>query len=145
MIPTGEWMMGLVLVGLAAYGGAVVAGDVQVVAAEFVADGAAWRVDVTLRHADSGWEHYADAWRIVTPQGRVLGTRTLWHPHVEEQPFTRSLLGVVIPPGLQLVYVEGHDNAHGWSDSRIEVDLSRPAGPGYAVRRRGMAHGAVSP
>ena len=135
MRPLGNWTLGLALVGLAAYGGAAVAGDVQVVAAEFVADGAAWRVQVTLRHPDTGWEHYADAWRIVTPQGQVLATRKLLHPHVDEQPFTRGLSGVAIPPGLQQVYVEGHDNVHGWSDTPLEVDLSRASGPGYTVRR----------
>ena len=66
------------------------AGDVEVVSAELVAQGAAWQVNVTLRHADTGWDHYADAWRLVSPGGDMLGTRTLLHPHVDEQPFVRS-------------------------------------------------------
>ena len=111
------------------------AGDVEVVSAELVAQGAAWQVNVTLRHADTGWDHYADAWRLVSPGGDVLGTRTLLHPHVDEQPFTRSLSGVVIPPEVRRIYVEGHDTVHGWADQRLEVDLSQSAGPGYTVRR----------
>jgi hypothetical protein len=51
-----------------------------------------------LRHGDTGWDDYADGWRIETPAGEVLGTRVLHHPHVEEQPFTRSLGGVEIGP-----------------------------------------------
>jgi hypothetical protein len=70
------------------------AGEADVVAATLtpVGDGA-WRVEVTVQHADSGWDHYADAWEVVAPDGAVLGTRTLLHPHVDEQPFTRSLSG----------------------------------------------------
>jgi hypothetical protein len=117
------------------YGGMSMAGDVEVVAAEFAAQGPAWRVNVTLRHPDSGWDHYADAWRITSAAGEVLGTRKLLHPHVDEQPFTRSLSGVVIPPEVQQVYVEGHDNVHGWAAQRLEVDLSQASGPGYTVRR----------
>jgi len=48
------------------------------------------RFDVTLSHADTGWEDYADGWRVELEDGTVLGTRVLGHPHVNEQPFTRS-------------------------------------------------------
>ena len=47
-------------------------------------------IDVTLRHADTGWDHYANRWEVIGPDGRVLATRVLYHPHVNEQPFTRS-------------------------------------------------------
>ena len=43
---------------------------------------------VTVQHADTGWDHYADAWEVLAPDGTVLGTRTLLHPHTDEQPFT---------------------------------------------------------
>ncbi len=34
-----------------------------------------WRFDVTVRHADAGWEHYADRWEVVNPaDGTILGT-----------------------------------------------------------------------
>jgi len=37
-----------------------------------------WRFDVTLRHNDEGWDHYADAWQVVLPEdGEVLGERVL--------------------------------------------------------------------
>jgi hypothetical protein len=49
-----------------------------------------YRFDVTLRLADEGWDHYANKWDVVDPSGRVLGERILHHPHVNEQPFTRS-------------------------------------------------------
>lgn len=93
-----------------------------------------WQVDVTLRHDDTGWEHYADAWRVVDADGTVLGTRTLYHPHVDEQPFTRGL-PLAIPAGRRKVFVEAHDKVHGWSSMRLEVDLERSAGERYEVSR----------
>ncbi|MEO1105264.1 MAG: hypothetical protein AAFW98_16285, partial [Pseudomonadota bacterium] len=72
-----------------------------------------FRFDVTVAHADTGWEHYADAFVVTTLDGEALGTRTLFHPHVEEQPFTRSLSGVAIPEGMTEVLVHAHDNVDG--------------------------------
>ncbi|MEM6621063.1 MAG: hypothetical protein AAF674_02460 [Pseudomonadota bacterium] len=105
--------------------GSAFAGDVEVLAATAQANGNSWRFEVTVRHADTGWEHYADAWRIVGPDGTVYGTRTLHHPHVEEQPFTRSLAGVVIPPGVSTVMVQARDSVHGWGAATFSVDLPR--------------------
>lgn len=58
-----------------------------------------YRFDVTIRHPDTGWDHYADGWRVLDMDGNELGMRVLFHPHVDEQPFTRSLDGVKIPAG----------------------------------------------
>jgi hypothetical protein len=52
---------------------------------------------VTVAHNDTGWKHYANKWDIIDKEGTLLGTRVLHHPHVEEQPFSRSLSGVKIP------------------------------------------------
>ena len=46
---------------------------------------------VTVASPDTGWDKYADEWRIESEAGEVLGVRELTHPHVDEQPFTRSL------------------------------------------------------
>ncbi|MSU89484.1 hypothetical protein GE300_07630 [Rhodobacteraceae bacterium 2CG4] len=75
------------------------------------ADG--WRFDVTVRHADTGWDHYADGWRVLGPDGAELGYRELLHPHEQEQPFTRSLSGVAIPEGVTEVILRAEDNVHG--------------------------------
>ena len=77
------------------------AGPADVLNVEARPSGGGWHFDVTAQHADTGWEHYADAWRVVGPDGTVHGTRTLYHPHVDEQPFTRSLSGVAIPEGVE--------------------------------------------
>jgi hypothetical protein len=102
------------------------AGEVEIVAADFNHRGDNhWSVSVTLKHADSGWDHYADNWRIEDSEGNVLGDRILYHPHVDEQPFTRGLSDVVIPPQVETVYVMAHDRVHGWSAQRMQVDLAK--------------------
>ena len=85
--------------------------------------GGAWRFDVTLSHGDTGWDDYADGWRVVLEDGQVLGTRELLHPHVNEQPFTRSLSGVIIPDQVETVFIEARTNVEGWDATRFSVDL----------------------
>ena len=111
------------------------AGDVEIVHTRFRVNGAEWSLDVTLRHGDTGWDHYADAWRVVGGDGTIFGTRTLYHPHENEQPFTRSLGGVGIPADTSMVYVEAHDKVHGWSPQRVQVDLSKSKGERFEVSR----------
>lgn len=84
-----------------------------------------WRFDVTLTHGDTGWDDYADGWRVVDADGVVLGTRELLHPHENEQPFTRSLSGVSIPAATAQVFVEARTNVDGWGAARFPVDLPR--------------------
>lgn len=101
-----------------------VAGEADVVAAEArrAADGS-WTFSVTVRHADTGWDHYADAWEVRAPDGTVLGTRTLLHPHVEEQPFTRSLGGVAVPDDVATVTICARDSVHAFDGACVDVDL----------------------
>ena len=83
--------------------------------------------DVTVRHADTGWDHYANKWDIVGPDGAILGTRVLHHPHVSEQPFTRGLNDVKIPPGIDQVTIRAHDSVHGYGGREISVAVpNRP-------------------
>ena len=66
------------------------AGEADVVRAEVRAEGGgAWRFRVTVAHGDTGWDHYADKWDVVAPDGTELGTRVLLHPDEAEQPFIR--------------------------------------------------------
>lgn len=95
------------------------------VAAKFkrASDGT-YRFDVSVRHADDGWEHYADKWQVRGPDGEVYGERVLAHPHDTEQPFTRSQSGIVIPDGVDAVTIRAHDIRHGWSGKELTVDLA---------------------
>lgn len=79
--------------------------------------------DVTVRHEDTGWEHYADKWEVLLPDGTVVGSRTLYHPHVGEQPFTRSLSGVQIPADITEVTVRAHDSVHAYGGKTTTVEL----------------------
>ena len=116
----------LLAVALALAAVAARAGEADVVGAEAreIGDGV-YRFEVTLRHADEGWDHYANAWEVVAPDGAVLATRVLAHPHVNEQPFTRNLSGVVIPDGIASVRVRARDSVHGHGGREIEVAVPR--------------------
>jgi len=85
--------------------------------------GSGWNFSVTLSHPDSGWDHYADGWEVLDADGNSLGHRTLAHPHVNEQPFTRSLGGVAIPAGTKTVYIRAHCLVDGWGDQQFKVML----------------------
>ncbi|MCR9087192.1 MAG: hypothetical protein NXH97_10660 [Rhodobacteraceae bacterium] len=85
--------------------------------------GGVWRFDVTILHPDTGWDHYADGWEVLAPDGTRLGFRELFHPHVEEQPFTRSLSGITIPDTLTEVIVRPRCNLTGWAEEGVRVAL----------------------
>ena len=125
-----------IMSGLLLATGVVRAGDVEIKNVYLNQQGSSWRADVTLKHADTGWEHYADAWRLVDTAGKLIATRVLYHPHVNEQPFTRSLDNIKIPAGIDTLFIEAHDKQHGWSPQRVKVDLSTSSGDRYHVRRK---------
>ena len=77
---------------------------------------------VTPSHPDTGWDHYADGWRIELADGTVLGTRELAHPHVNEQPFTRHTMIAVPVEGEDGVFVRASCNVDGWSQERFALD-----------------------
>ncbi|MFT4961542.1 MAG: hypothetical protein ACI92Z_002633 [Paracoccaceae bacterium] len=86
-------------------------------------DASGWRFDVTLSHPDSGWDHYADAWRVLDVDSNELGIRVLAHPHANEQPFTRSLGGVQIPNGATQIQIEARCLVDGWTGMPLTVTL----------------------
>jgi hypothetical protein len=105
---------------------AACAGEADVLEVKIAKEGGGtYRFDVTVRHDDEGWKHYANKWEVVAPDGKVLGTRTLLHPHESEQPFTRSLGGVRIPEGIDRVTVRAHDSVHGAGGAEKEVTVPR--------------------
>jgi hypothetical protein len=84
-----------------------------------------WRFEVTVSSPDTGWDYYADGWQVVAPDGTVLNTRTLHHPHENEQPFTRSLSGVEIPDDVNEVVVRARMNEGGYGGEEMTVPLER--------------------
>lgn len=118
-------LLPLVLFGLAT-AQPLLAGEADVVGVKVTKGGpGVYHFETTVRHADTGWKHYADGYEVLAPNGKVLGTRVLAHPHIDEQPFTRSLRNVVIPGGIENVRLRAHDKVHGHGGAEIEVELPR--------------------
>ena len=106
------------------YPSVLLAGKADIVDVEIQNSGnGLYRFDVTVAHQDEGWKHYANKWDVVAPDGTILGTRTLLHPHVEEQPFTRSLSGVAIAGTITEVTIRAHDSVHGYGGVTVTKEL----------------------
>jgi len=100
------------------------AGEADVVGAKVAHRGAGvYDFDVTVRSRDTGWDRYADRIEIVGPDGTVLGSRALHHPHDDEQPFTRDVYGLRIPPGIDRVVVRVHFKPVGFAGDTMVVRL----------------------
>lgn len=102
-----------------------------------------WTFAVTVEHPDTGWDDYADGWDVVLPDGTVVKpdpesafTRVLLHPHVNEQPFTRSQNGIVIPADVTKVIVRAHELVDGYGGREVVVDLTQASGPDFEVVRQ---------
>jgi hypothetical protein len=101
-----------------------------------------WTFSVTVSHPDTGWEDYADGWDVRLVDDSILKpdpdspfTRLLLHPHVDEQPFTRSQSGIVIPAEERYVIVLAHDLVDGFGGQTVVVDLFAAQGENFEVRR----------
>jgi hypothetical protein len=113
--------------------------DVTFVRAERATEGS-WTFFVTVQHPDTSWEDYADGWDIVLPDGEVIKpdpdsefTRTLLHPHIDEQPFTRSQSKIKIPPDVTTIRVRAHDLVDGFGGEEIVIDITIKSGPGFEI------------
>ncbi len=82
-----------------------------------------WRFDVTISSPYDTPERYADAWRVLGPDGNEYGIRILAHDHASEQPFTRSQSGIAIPADVEIVTIQGRDLANGWGGATFELTL----------------------
>ena len=87
--------------------------------------GDSYNFNVTVKHDDAGWDHYADRWEVLDEKGTILGTRVLFHPHVNEQPFTRSMSGVKIPATVASVTIRAHDKVHEFGGKVMTVKVPR--------------------
>ena len=114
-----------------------IAGEADVVYVYLDENQGYYDISVSVRHADAGWEHYANWWRVRTEDGNELARRELGHPHEDEQPFERALFNSVkIHPDVKVIIVEAHDMVHEYGGRTIRIDLSTKKGEGYEIRRR---------
>ena len=127
-------LLGVMAAGLLAFAPAMLsASPSDILKVVFTRSGGEWRVDVTIRHADTGWQHYTNVWVVETLDGKQLGKRVLFHPHVGEQPFTRSD-SVKVPAGVTKVRVRAGDKPNGMSSNTVVVDLGKKSGERFEVR-----------
>jgi hypothetical protein len=96
--------------------------DIIDATATMSADGT-WDFSATVSSPYDSPDRYADAWRVLAPDGTELGVRELTHDHAGEQPFTRTLFGVEIPARVDIVTIEGRDQVNGWGGDTVEVEL----------------------
>jgi len=78
---------------------------------------------VTISSPYDSPDRYANGWRVLTPDGDVLGEHELAHDHANEQPFTREQTGVEVPSGVDEVLVEPRDLTNGYGGKRVPVRL----------------------
>lgn len=81
--------------------------------------------DVTISSPYDTPARYADGIRALDEHGTVLGTRKLWHDHADEQPFTRDMYGVHIPPDIHRVIIQARDQRYGYGGRTVTVTLPR--------------------
>lgn len=100
-------------------------GCADVIEASATADGdGTFTFSATVRSDDAGWDKYADAWEVLDEDGSSLGVRELLHPHENEQPFTRTLSGVVVPSTVERVTVRARDSVLGYCGATFELPIS---------------------
>lgn len=98
----------------------------DIVAATLVARGdGTYDVEVTVSSPYDTPERYADGWRVLTADAQVLGVHALAHDHANEQPFTRTQRGLVVPEDVTEVTVQGRDLANGFGGGTLVVAVPR--------------------
>ena len=86
------------------------------------ADGT-FNISVTVSSPYDTPQRYADAWRVLAPDGTTLGERVLTHDHASEQPFTRSLSGLAIASHISRVTIQGRDKIYGYGGKTLEISV----------------------
>ncbi len=88
-------------------------GFADVIEVEVNGRAGAYRFAVTISSPDTGCDQYADWWEIISENGELIHRRILLHSHVDEQPFTRTGVGIDITEN-QVVYIRAHMNNTGY-------------------------------
>ena len=104
----------------------VIASEADVIDAEVKQeDDGSYTINVTVQHADEGWNHYADHWLILDKDEQVIAARKLMHPHVKEQPFTRNLSYIEIPDDVAEVTIRAHCSVDNYTGKDMTLKIER--------------------
>lgn len=104
---------------------ASIAGEADILAAEVESVGGEfYRFKVTVQHDDEDWNHYAQRWEILSTDGKLLAIRVLRHPHINEQPFTRSVTAI-IPEDIDQVVIRAYDLVHEFGGKEFTLNLNK--------------------
>lgn len=95
----------------------------SVIDAEATKNGDTWTFALTVRSDDISTTEFGDSWELRTLEGEVIATRVLAHEHMNEQPFTRSMSGIVIPEGITTVIGVAHHSVGGYCGETLEIEL----------------------
>jgi hypothetical protein len=98
-------------------------GCADVIGATITEQDGMFTIAATVLSSDTGWDKYADAWQVRDATGEVIAERVLTHPHVDEQPFTRSLNGIAIPDGLAVVTIAARDSTTGFCGDVFDLEV----------------------
>ena len=105
------------------------ADEAQVIAVEAEPIGGQfYRFTVTVKHNDEDWDHYVKSWEILDMNGKILSVRALRHPHVNEQPFTRSTTAI-IPDDVDQVIIRAYDSVHKYGGTELMIYLNKETNP----------------
>jgi hypothetical protein len=96
----------------------------NVIAAKAQGENGNYTFSVTLESPDTDCEQYADWWEVIDSNGNLLYRRILLHPHVNEQPFTRSG-GPVAIGDEQEVWIRAHMNNSGYGGQVLKGSVKR--------------------
>lgn len=94
-----------------------------IAAADAQLDGGRWTVTVTLKHRDSGWDHFATGLAVLAPDGSRIGSLDLTRPNVGKSRFTARITGLKVPPGTEFVLIRSRCSLVGWAAEPVRVDL----------------------
>ena len=98
-------------------------GCAHVIDATITPTGLTYQVSATVSSADTGWDKYADRWVVRTETGFVLRERDLAHPHVHEQPFTRTMTGLEVPDGEDVLEFAARDSVEGFCGTVFVLEV----------------------
>lgn len=101
------------------------AGEADVIAAEVEHTGGNfYRFSVMVQHDDESWKHFAKAWEVLDLDGNILGVRILLHPHINEQPFTRSQT-ISILENINQVTIRVYDLVHEFGGKELTINIRK--------------------